>query len=98
MENLLITSAWVWGVYALFNHLFLNDVGTFMKRIIGEKLCKPLFCCVCCMSSVHGIPFGIYFFGLDWKVLIFIICLTGIQHVVSTFLAFFEKDEEETSP
>ena len=95
VENLLIASAWTWGVHGLFVGLFLKGVGKLLERTLGTIVCTPLFKCPPCMASVHGIPFAIYFYGLDFKVLIFVICLIGLNYAIKEALY---PEYEETSP
>lgn len=93
VEQLFIASAWIWGIHALFYHLIFERTGDFLERILGTTVCKPLFICPPCQSSVHGFFWGLYFFSLSIKIIPFIICLTGLNYVIKTFVY-----REETSP
>lgn len=91
IECLIISSAWCFGIYAIFDskHL-LSKLGSFIERIMGTNLCRPLFLCPTCMSSFHGLISGVIFFGLSIKILPFMICLAGINFIIVTFM----PDEE----
>lgn len=96
VEQLIIASAWVWGVHCLFSEgMILEKAGYTLERIIGTTICKPLFLCPPCQSSIHGLAFGLYFYGLSFQILIFIICLTGLNYAIKKIIY---PDYEDTSP
>jgi len=87
IAGLVISSAWCFGVFAVFDskHL-LGRLGSFIERIIGTNLCRPLFLCPTCMGSVHGLLSGFIYFGLSIKILPFMICLAGVNFVILSFM------------
>ncbi len=98
MEEILIISCWIWGVHSLFRHLIFQEFGDFIERILGTTICKPIFICPPCMSSVHGSISGLFIYGLSFKVILFVIALTGFNYAIKTFIYKEEKsyiDEEE---
>lgn len=98
-EILLIASAFIWGLHGILNpddNLIGNGLGALLERTLGTTICKPLFLCPPCMSSVWGLVFGISYFGLELKVLLFVICLLGINYAVKKII--YPEYEEETSP
>lgn len=87
IENIILISAWCWGVHCLFNEDYiLGGIGLVIERTIGTTLCKPLFLCPPCMSSIHGFAWALYFYGLDFKIIPFVIALTGLNYVIKTFV------------
>lgn len=57
------------------------------NKVVGGKLpawlYKPLMGCVICMASIHGFVFYWLMVGLDWQVILFIICLSGSNYLLS---------------
>jgi hypothetical protein len=87
INNLLIATAWIWGVHCLFYEGYLFEkLGNKLHDEVGDWICKPLFDCPPCMSSIHGVIFGIIFYGVSIKVIPFIICLCGINYVIKSFV------------
>jgi len=88
IAGLIISSAWCFGVFAAFDskHL-LGRLGSFIERIIGTNLCRPLFLCPTCMGgSFHGFMSGLIYFGLSIKIIPFMICLAGVNFVILSFM------------
>lgn len=99
VEALIITTAIIWGVHGLFNpddNLLLNGVGGLLERTLGTTICKPLFLCPPCQSSIYGLISGLIYFGFSVKILLFIICLLGINYAIKKII--YPEYEEETSP
>lgn len=48
-------------------------------------LYKPLMGCVICMASIHGSFFYVVFIGLDWQLLLFVVCLSGLNFFAVQF-------------
>lgn len=88
---LVITSLWIFGVYAVFDsrHL-LGKVGGWVMSQTSETLCRPLFRCPVCMSSVHGGLFGVVFYDFTLTVLPFIICLAGLNFIINSLLPEYD--------
>ena len=85
IEPLFLTTALIWGVHGLLNpddNLLLNGVGGLLERTLGTTFCKPLFLCPPCMSSVYGTASGLVYFGLSLKIILFVICLLGINYAI----------------
>lgn len=90
---ILITSAWIWGVNCLFSegHL-LEATGDVLWEALPEWICKPLFNCPACMSSVHGLIW--FFVGIPFcfndtlpigQLIPFLICLCGLNFLLIKF-------------
>lgn len=82
---LAVTVAWIWGFEYVFKpgEIF-SRVGDWIRDVFPEWICKPLFDCKYCMSSVHGtIMFAIFLSGYPWPLwILFCFCLTGITAMI----------------
>jgi hypothetical protein len=92
---LMVSALWCWGVFTLFHDgYFLDWFGNYFRReddnsppnYKGTWFTKPLFDCPPCMASFHGGIIGLWYFGLDWSVLPFVICLCGLNFIVKSIL------------
>lgn len=83
----LINSLFIWGIHCSFSDGFIfHGVGKVMERTIGTTLCKPLFGCPPCQSSVYGIAGYWLYFGLSWLMIPYVICLCGFNYVIKEHL------------
>lgn len=84
---LLGASLWIWGVYAVFDskHL-LGRIASWIEAKTSTTFCRPLFLCPVCMSSAHGITWGLILFGLSFQIIPFIICLAGLNYIINQLL------------
>lgn len=84
---LLIGSTWIWGVYAIFDEgNLLGGVRKVCEKTLGTWICKPLFGCPYCQASVHGSAIGLFYFGLSWLILPYVICLCGLNFIIKEYL------------
>lgn len=87
-EQLIIVTAWIWGVKAVFTDPFiLHKQGEWLDKKLPSWIRKPLFRCPVCMSSVWGTYFYFYFDHagiMDW--IIFVFALAGISYLLKEFL------------
>lgn len=96
--EVLIASAWCFGFWKAFDSgMILHPVdrwargyakGTmenigYVKGKMPAWLYKPLMGCVICMASIHGSLFYWLVIGLDWQVILFIVCLSGSNFLLS---------------
>lgn len=88
IEQLLIVTAWIWGVKAIFTDPFIFwKVGKWMDENVYNLISKPLIRCPVCMSSIHGTYFFLYFDNngiMNWA--LFVISLAGISFLIKEFL------------
>lgn len=97
IEHLIITTLWIWGIHCLLSpdhEYLLHKVGDMLERNIGTWACKPLFLCPPCMSSIHGIFWGIVLYGVSFKVIVFVICLVGLNFIIKSFIYPEYEDTE----
>lgn len=96
IQNIIIASLWCFGVYAIFDsrHL-LGRLGGWLQRKIGITACRPLFLCPTCMASFHGITWAVYFYGLSFKIIPFVICLAGANYVINQLLPEYLSEDEK---
>ena len=87
--HLLAGTVYCFGVYKIFQDI-LTGPATWMELKIGSKWCKPLFLCPPCMASFHGFYLGVIFFGFDWTILLYCICLCGANYIVNSLLPEYE--------
>lgn len=85
---LLFGAFWTWGVSCLFQEGYiLEKPGNYLWGNWPKWICKPLFACPPCMSSVHGSVIAICYF--DWHlyyILPYMICLCGINFIIKSIL------------
>lgn len=82
-----ITSLWIWGVFAVFDEgNLLWGVRKVCEATIGTSWCKPLICCPYCMSSVHGGLIGLWYYGFKPEVIVLIFCVCGLNFIIKTIL------------
>lgn len=89
---LVLTSFWCVGVWNAFDEgMIFGKVGiwargrggkTPVKAHLPAWAIKPLFDCPFCMSSIHGFASYAIFHGIDWMVIPFIVCLSGLNYVI----------------
>lgn len=79
--------AWIWGVHCIFSEGYtMHRFGLFLERILGTTLCKPLFICPPCMSSVHGLLFA-FLISMPYHIIpYFMIVLCGINFIIKKFV------------
>lgn len=84
---LVVASLWIWGVYAVFDskHL-LGKIAAWIEVNTSTTFCRPLFLCPTCMSSVHGILWGVLCYDFTYTVFPFIICLCGLNYIINSLL------------
>lgn len=82
---LFCSAAWIWGFeYCFQSGEIFGWLGDSMRDHLPEWMCKPLFDCKYCMSSVHGTIFFIWFISGPWWLWIFFcVCLTGLTSMLS---------------
>lgn len=84
---LLIACFWCFGIFTPFHEGYiLEGLGNRIKAVIGKQLAKPLFSCPPCSASVHGAAIGLFWWGIDIRVIPFMICLCGLNFIVKTLL------------
>jgi hypothetical protein len=99
---LIIAGLWIYGIFAAFDskHIFgklsarlqytLMFKGKKGKLIDRKWILRPLFMCNVCMSSVHGSILGLIFFGLSFKIVLFVGCLAGLMYISNLLLPEYD--------
>lgn len=85
--TLIIASLWIWGVFAAFDdgNIF-SGIRKVAERLFGTELMRPVFGCPYCMASIHGGLIGFYWYGFSLVVIPFVICLCGLNYVVTNLI------------
>lgn len=86
---LIIGTAYCFGVYKIFDDILIS-VRAKIEQVISPKWCKPLLTCPPCMGSFHGAYIGFIFFGIDWMILLYCVCLCGLNYIVNSLLPQYE--------
>lgn len=86
--KLTIASLWCFGVFKLFDDIFL-PVRARVEEKIG-KWSKPIMTCPPCMGSLHGLLWGMYFFEWSWVIFPFCVCLCGLNYIVNSMIPDYE--------
>jgi hypothetical protein len=87
--KLIIGSFWCFGIFKIFDDLLLS-VRAKLEEKIGIKWSKPLVSCPPCMGSVHGLLMGAFFYAGSPLVILYAICLCGLNYLIQTFLPEYE--------
>lgn len=87
IEDIILISAWCWGIHCLFSEGFvLEKISIIMEQVLGTWTCKPLFLCPPCMASIHGFTWGLFFYGWSWQLIPFIVSLCGLNFILKSFI------------
>lgn len=87
---LIIGSVYCFGIFKIFDDILIN-VRAKIEYYIGSKWSKPLVLCPPCMGSFHGLYLGLIFFGLSWNILLYCVCLCGLNYIVNSLLPEYEN-------
>lgn len=90
---LVLTSLWCIGVWNAFGtDMIFGKIGEWGRGLRSGKIVvenhlplwavKPLWDCPSCMASLHGFASYAIFHGIDWMVIPFIVCLSGLNYIV----------------
>lgn len=102
LTYLIISGLWIYGIFAAFDskHIFgklsarlqysLMFRGKNGKLIDRKWILRPLFMCNVCMSSVHGSILGFIFFGLSFKIILFVGCLAGLMYISNLIIPEYD--------
>lgn len=83
----IINSLFIWGINCLFEDGFLlAGVGKVLRKTFGSIICRPLFDCPPCQSSVWGVTFYVIAYDLTWIVIPYCICLCGLNFIIKEIL------------
>lgn len=83
----ILSSLYIWGIFAVFDEdNLLWGVRKIGEKTLGTFITKPMFSCPACMASLHGAYIGIFYYGLTWIVLPYIICLCGLNFIIKTII------------
>lgn len=85
---LIIGSIYCFGVFKIFDDILIG-VRAYLELNIG-KWAKPLVTCPPCMGSFHGLYLGFIFLGFTWSILLYCICLCGLNYVVNSLMPDYE--------
>lgn len=83
----LVNCCLIWGIHCAFNEgFFLYGFGQILERSFGTTICKPIFLCPPCQSSLWGAIFFISAQGLSWVILPYCVCLCGLNFIIKEYL------------
>lgn len=84
---LILSCFWCFGIFAPFQDGYiLESLGNAIKRVVPKVFLQPIFLCPICMASIHGATIGLIWYGIDVRVIPFIICLCGLNFIVKNIL------------
>lgn len=86
---LIIGSVYCFGVFKVFDDLLIS-VRERIEYILGAKWSRPIVSCPPCMGSFHGMYLGFMFFGLSWSILLYCVCLCGLNYIVNSLLPDYD--------
>ena len=85
--HIFLTSLWCVGFWNAFNEgMIFEKADLFLKNYLPVYIYKPTVGCVRCMASVHGVISYLIFCGFDWKIIPFVVCVSGLNVILSYFL------------
>lgn len=103
IEWLLIGTAWIWGIKAIFTYPFIFwKQGEWLEGILKKWICKPLFRCPVCMASFHGTFIFLFSNVSIFLYPVFIIALAGISYLIVEILypehevEFLEEEQKKS--
>lgn len=78
---LMIVAIWV----TLQEGMIFQRIGQLLQKIPYEMIRKPLFECMICMASIHGLWIWFVFWdgGLSWSLIPYLLTTCGILTVIS---------------
>lgn len=86
-EQLIIGVLFISGLWAACAEgMIFGELADMAEKILPRELCKPLFVCPACMSSIWGTLVWFYTGGSFYLWPIYIFCLCGAMHLVSIHL------------
>lgn len=85
---LLFGVCWTWGFSCPFQEGYvLHPVGKKMWDNWPEWVCKPLFACPPCMSSLHGFAISAVYFDFHiFPMAAYMVCLCGLNFIIKSIL------------
>lgn len=87
LQLIIITSLFTWGVFAAFDEgNIFGGVRKLCEKTMGSWVCKPLFGCPYCMASIYGSIAGLFHFGIDYRVIILVFCVCGLNFIIKEYL------------
>lgn len=67
--------------------MILEKPASFICKHIPKFFHKPLFDCPPCMSSIWGTSYYFLFVGFDFKIILFVFCVCGLNAVLAKYFA-----------
>jgi hypothetical protein len=84
IEHIIIGAMLITGIWAACGkEMIFGELADYAEKILPHNLCKPLFVCPACMSSIWGTAYWLYAGGDLKHWIIYILCLCGVMHLVS---------------
>lgn len=85
-QELLIASCLCMGIYNVCRPgMLLHFIGYQITEHAPEWMRKMTIGCPPCMASLWGSLFYGLVIGLDWQLLLFVVCLSGLNYFASQF-------------
>lgn len=86
IEHLAIASCLCLGIYKTFQPgMIFHYLGYLIVNYTPTVLHKPLFKCPPCTASIWGTSYYLIYVGLDWNILLFVMCLAGLNFFTTQF-------------
>ena len=87
IQYIVLGCLWCYGVYAVFdNDHLLGKFGDWIERNTSTFYIRPIFGCPPCMASFHGSIIGIMIYDFRPIVIIYVICLCGINYIIKNLI------------
>jgi hypothetical protein len=86
--HIFLTSLWCIGFWNAFDKgMILERAELFLQNHLPVYIYYPTIGCVRCMASVHGfVAYILFYHTVDLMVIPFIVCVSGLNVVLSYFL------------
>lgn len=96
IESICITVLFIWGLRGVTIYPFIfHKIADNLEVRLGRFICKPLFLCPVCMSSVWGAYFFFYFDQSGvMNLIVFIMAVAGVNYLLYEF--FYPGNSEIT--
>lgn len=85
---LIVGVAWIWGVHCPFSTGYVfSKIGGHLWEKWPHWICKPLFVCPPCMSSIHGFAISAVYFDFHiFTMMAYMVCLCGINYILKSMI------------
>lgn len=82
--HLITASLFCLGLYASCRpNMIFHHVGYLISTKLPEWVRKVTIGCPPCMSSLWGTSYYLFFNGFEWKLILFVFCLCGLNFLAT---------------